>query len=416
MRAAFRKTRAVVSRRAPHGGGVVGVHRAAPAAAARRPGQSARPAVRGPRPLAGVARGDVARHRRQPRLAHPSGPRAAAQARRAHRPPSTTRSGTAQHGASSRCGPPPTRCGPRRTNRGPHYLPAARAATRGGTRSPPGGPGGPRARPATARLVQPVPVPADPRRPAHLAASHPARRNPGWGSAYGGAAATTTRGCPRSALRQAAMLDAVATLRGRRGPLRRLLLPVSVAGQSFDDAAYLRHPRHRLRHDGRPGAATTSTGWCARRAQRVQAGPAGRPASASARSPSGATPPPTTAGSDTRAGVQTYDDLHAQHPNLGARGLDRTSCRSSTGTSAGRRRLRQAPRRWWAATVARGSRTRPVRGRGGALQIRVTRPSPRPRRTRPSSPDTSRWPPGTPRSAGTSTSPPSTSPRTPSAP
>ena len=89
--------------------------------------------------------------------------------------------------------------------------------------------------------------------------------------------------------------------------------PYPVAGQAFDDDADLRDvrrglPGHRRRADWRrhnidllvrgPGPAH-------------QAGQAVGEASASARSRSGATRPPTRWARDTTAGAQTYDDLYA---------------------------------------------------------------------------------------------------------
>ncbi|MFI6934977.1 glycoside hydrolase family 10 protein [Streptomyces sp. NPDC050287] len=145
--------------------------------------------------------------------------------------------------------------------------------------------------------------------PTRLAATHPARKHPDWVVPYGGKLYYNP-GMPEvRAFVQDAMLDAV-----RRYPLDAVhfddyFYPYPVAGQTFDDdAAYDRHG----------GAFPNRAAWrrdnidrlvreTAARVRRI------RPAARFGISPFGVWRNAGTdpLGSDTRAGVQTYDDLHA---------------------------------------------------------------------------------------------------------
>ncbi|MEU0576492.1 family 10 glycosylhydrolase [Streptomyces griseoincarnatus] len=145
--------------------------------------------------------------------------------------------------------------------------------------------------------------------PTRLAASHPARRNPGWVIPYGGKLYYDP-GLPevRAFVREA-MLDAV-----RRYPVDGVhfddyFYPYPVAGQTFDDdaaydrygaafpdrAAWRRDNVDRLVHETAEAIRTIRPGT------RFGISPFGvwRNADVDAR------------GSATRAGVQSYDDLHA---------------------------------------------------------------------------------------------------------
>ncbi|MFI8188924.1 glycoside hydrolase family 10 protein [Streptomyces sp. NPDC085946] len=145
--------------------------------------------------------------------------------------------------------------------------------------------------------------------PSRLVASHPARRNPSWVVPYGGKLYYDP-GLPEvRAFVQEAMLDAV-----RRYPVDAVhfddyFYPYPVAGQRFDDdstyAAY---------GAGFPDRAAWRRDNIDRLVRETAAGIKEiRPAARFGISPFGvwrnaATDP---LGSDTRAGVQTYDDLHA---------------------------------------------------------------------------------------------------------
>ena len=164
------------------------------------------------------------------------GPQRGAAAGRADRPPRHARRPPAQHRRSSRCGRPPTRCGPRRTSPGRSSSPARRARTPAGTRwaSPCARPtaAGWSCTPGSTRTASPSTTtrPAGPR-------PTPRGCHPDWVVAYGGKLYYNP-GLPEvRRFVQDAMLDAVAALRRRRRALGRLLLPVSVAGQVFDDDA-----------------------------------------------------------------------------------------------------------------------------------------------------------------------------------
>ncbi|MFI1563529.1 glycoside hydrolase family 10 protein [Streptomyces sp. NPDC020490] len=145
--------------------------------------------------------------------------------------------------------------------------------------------------------------------PARLAASHPARRHPDWVVPYGGKLYYNP-GLPevRAFVREA-MLDAV-----RKYPVDAVhfddyFYPYPVAGRTFDDtAAYDRHGA---------GHATRAAWRRANIDKLIEETAAGielvRPATQFGISPFGvwrnaATDP---RGSDTRAGVETYDDLYA---------------------------------------------------------------------------------------------------------
>ncbi|MEV5431321.1 family 10 glycosylhydrolase [Streptomyces sp. NPDC052701] len=145
--------------------------------------------------------------------------------------------------------------------------------------------------------------------PARLVASHPARRHPDWVVTYGGKMYYNP-GLPevRAFVREA-MLDAV-----RKYPVDAVhfddyFYPYPVAGQTFDDdAAYDAHGA------GFPGRAAWRRDNIDRLVRETAAGiKAIRPAARFGISPFGvwrnAAADPL--GSDTRAGVQTYDDLYA---------------------------------------------------------------------------------------------------------
>jgi uncharacterized lipoprotein YddW (UPF0748 family) len=145
--------------------------------------------------------------------------------------------------------------------------------------------------------------------PARLAAAHPARRHPDWVVPYGGKLYYNP-GLPEvRAFVQDAILDAVARYPVDAVHFDDYFYPYPVAGQTFDDdAAYDRHGagfpnRAAWRRDNIDKLVRET----AARIRRV------RPATQFGISPFGiwrnATSDPL--GSDTRAGVQTYDDLHA---------------------------------------------------------------------------------------------------------
>lgn len=145
--------------------------------------------------------------------------------------------------------------------------------------------------------------------PARLVASHPARRNPGWVVPYGGRLYYNP-GLPEvRAFVEEAMLDAV-----RRYPVDAVhfddyFYPYPIAGQSFDDdAAY----------DAHGGGFPNRAAWRRDNVNRLVRETAARikeirPGTLFGISPFGVWRNSDTdpLGSDTRAGVQTYDDLHA---------------------------------------------------------------------------------------------------------
>ncbi|MEU0333648.1 family 10 glycosylhydrolase [Streptomyces sp. NPDC006193] len=145
--------------------------------------------------------------------------------------------------------------------------------------------------------------------PGRLAASHPARRHPDWAVPYGGRLYYNP-GLPEvRAFVQRAMLDAVARYPVDAVHFDDYFYPYPVAGQTFDDDdAYDRHG----------GAFPSRAAW--RRANidaLVRETAAGiervRPGTRFGISPFGVWRNASTdpRGSDTRAGVETYDDLYA---------------------------------------------------------------------------------------------------------
>lgn len=145
--------------------------------------------------------------------------------------------------------------------------------------------------------------------PQRLAASHPARKHPDWVVTYGGKLYYNP-GLPQvRAFVQEAMLDAV-----RKYPVDAVhfddyFYPYPVAGQTFDDAAAfdLYGGGFGNRADWRRDNINRLVGEMAARIKSL------RPGTQFGISPFGvwrnaATDP---LGSDTRAGVQTYDDLYA---------------------------------------------------------------------------------------------------------
>ncbi|MGY3200627.1 glycoside hydrolase family 10 protein [Streptomyces sp. TE5632] len=145
--------------------------------------------------------------------------------------------------------------------------------------------------------------------PTRLAATHPARRNPGWVVPYGGKLYYNP-GLPEvRAFVVDAMLDAV-----RRYPVDAVhfddyFYPYPVAGQTFDDdTAY----------DTHGGAFPDRAAWRRDNIDRLVRETAARireirPGTRFGISPFGVWRNAATdqLGSETRAGVQTYDDLHA---------------------------------------------------------------------------------------------------------
>ncbi|MEU2224565.1 family 10 glycosylhydrolase [Streptomyces sp. NPDC018347] len=145
--------------------------------------------------------------------------------------------------------------------------------------------------------------------PARLAASHPARAHPGWVVPYGGRLYYNP-GLPevRAFVREA-MLDAVARYPVDAVHFDDYFYPYPVAGQTFDDDdAYDRHG----------GAFPSRAAWRRDNIDRlVRETAAGvrrvRPGTRFGISPFGVWRNASTdeRGSDTRAGVETYDDLYA---------------------------------------------------------------------------------------------------------
>ncbi|MFI1439848.1 glycoside hydrolase family 10 protein [Streptomyces fructofermentans] len=145
--------------------------------------------------------------------------------------------------------------------------------------------------------------------PTRLVASHPARRNPGWVVPYGGRLYYDP-GLPEvRAFVQDAMLDAVRSYAVDAVHWDDYFYPYPVAGQVFDDdAAY----------EAYGGAFPGRAAWRRDNIDRLVRETAARirqirPGTEFGISPFGvwrnaATDP---LGSDTRAGVQTYDDLYA---------------------------------------------------------------------------------------------------------
>ncbi|MFF4397735.1 glycoside hydrolase family 10 protein [Streptomyces sp. NPDC001480] len=145
--------------------------------------------------------------------------------------------------------------------------------------------------------------------PTKLAASHPARRHPDWVVPYGGKLYYNP-GLPRvRAFVEDAMLDAVAKYPVDAVHFDDYFYPYPVAGQTFDDdAAY----------DAYGGDFDNRAAWRRDNIDRLVRETAARikkvrPGTRFGISPFGVWRNATTdeRGSDTRAGVQTYDDLHA---------------------------------------------------------------------------------------------------------
>ncbi|MGW0823930.1 glycoside hydrolase family 10 protein [Streptomyces sp. NPDC002845] len=145
--------------------------------------------------------------------------------------------------------------------------------------------------------------------PTRLIASHPARKNPEWVVAYGGKLYYNP-GLPEvRAFVQNAMLDAVKKYPVDAVHFDDYFYPYPVAGQTFDDdAAY---DRHGSSFTSRAAWRRANTDKLVREmAARIKSV---RPGTEFGISPFGVwrnvgTDP---LGSDTRAGVQTYDDLYA---------------------------------------------------------------------------------------------------------
>ncbi|MDO0931684.1 family 10 glycosylhydrolase [Streptomyces sp. DG2A-72] len=145
--------------------------------------------------------------------------------------------------------------------------------------------------------------------PQRLVASHPARKHPDWVVTYGGKLYYNP-GLPEvRAFVQEAMLDAV-----RKYPVDAVhfddyFYPYPVAGQTFDDAAAfdLYGGGFADRADWRRDNINRLVGEMAARIKSI------RPGTQFGISPFGVWRNATTdsLGSDTRAGVQTYDDLYA---------------------------------------------------------------------------------------------------------
>ncbi|MFF8999591.1 glycoside hydrolase family 10 protein [Streptomyces achromogenes] len=145
--------------------------------------------------------------------------------------------------------------------------------------------------------------------PTRLAASHPAREHPGWVVPYGGRLYYDPGRPEVRAFVRRAMLDAVARYPVDAVHFDDYFYPYPVAGQTFDDdASYDRHG----------GAFPSRAAWRRHNIDTlVRETAAGirrvRPGTRFGISPFGvwrnaATDP---RGSETRAGVQTYDDLYA---------------------------------------------------------------------------------------------------------
>ncbi|GAB2786978.1 family 10 glycosylhydrolase [Streptomyces chlorus] len=145
--------------------------------------------------------------------------------------------------------------------------------------------------------------------PSRLAATHPARENPGWVVPYGGKLYYNPGLLEVRAFVEDAMLDAV-----RRYPVDAVhfddyFYPYPVAGETFDDdTAY----------DTHGGAFPDRAAWRRDNIDRLVRETAARiketrPDTRFGISPFGVWRNAGTdpLGSDTRAGVQTYDDLHA---------------------------------------------------------------------------------------------------------
>src|SRR5690606_21368911 len=226
--------------RADHAAG--GVDGARPAGAGARRGTGA--GRRRRRGDAGRLGGDGG----QPRLALRPGTERRTPAGGADRPPRHRRAPAAEHGD-----PPgaahrrrPVALAPRALVAVPHRHPGR------GPRLGPAGHGrrgGPRPGPGTARLVQPLPRrPARRSRPAAALAPRPPP--PRLDRAVRGAALLQPRAARGPGVRPGGDARRGAPLPGRRGALRRLLLPVSRPGPDLRRHRRLRRPRRRLPDPG----------------------------------------------------------------------------------------------------------------------------------------------------------------------
>ena len=161
----------------------------------------------------------------------------------------------------------------------------------------------------TPRLVQPVPhrQPRGPR-PGWPPPTPPARTRTGWCRTAG--SSTTTPGCPRSApscrtrcsTRYSSTRSTPSTSTTTSTRTRWRARPSTTTRPTTATAAVSR--------TGPPGGGTTSTSWCGRRRPGIKGS---GPARQFGISPFGVWRNADTdpLGSDTRAGVQTYDDLYA---------------------------------------------------------------------------------------------------------
>ncbi|MFI1768207.1 glycoside hydrolase family 10 protein [Streptomyces sp. NPDC020800] len=145
--------------------------------------------------------------------------------------------------------------------------------------------------------------------PGRLVASHPARRHPDWAVPYGGKLYYNP-GLPEvRAFVQQAMLDAVARYPVDAVHFDDYFYPYPVAGQTFDDdAAYDRYGGD---FPGRAAWRRTNIDTLVK--EMAAAVSRVRPGTRFGVSPFGVWRNATTdpRGSDTQAGVQTYDDLYA---------------------------------------------------------------------------------------------------------
>ncbi|MER5809853.1 family 10 glycosylhydrolase [Streptomyces sp. NPDC002033] len=145
--------------------------------------------------------------------------------------------------------------------------------------------------------------------PARLVASHPARRNPGWTVPYGGKLYYNP-GLPQvRAFVQEAMLDAVSRYPVDGVHWDDYFYPYPVAGQDFDDdAAFAEHG----------GGFASRADWRRHNTDTLVREMSGRLKALRPRARFGISPfavwrnaDRDPLGSQTRAGVQTYDDLYA---------------------------------------------------------------------------------------------------------
>ena len=188
-----------------------------------------------------------------------------------------------------------------------------------------------------------------------LVASHPARRNPGWVVPYGGRLYYNPGLPDVRAFVQRAMLDAVERYAVDAVHFDDYFYPYPVAGQSFDDDdAY----------DAYGGAFPVRAAWRRDNIDKLIREMAAAVKRIRATTQFGVSPfgvwrnaATDSRGSDTRAGVQTYDDLHADTRTWVREGWIDYICPQlywNIGLAAADY-AKLVP--WWAA-VAKGSRTR----------------------------------------------------------